>query len=158
MNAADPRFVPAIFNGRFDAGATYIDMAMSLSRAAPGRAIRGVGKKLGDDQFAVPTCGRARAAGARRDAASSPASADVFARYAADQLFREIDEIGVRDGANLVIDGHAFAPTFSIWTTIEECLNPPVDLGEGTAAGSPPSRSASPETFAFPDGIGTSSA
>jgi saccharopine dehydrogenase-like NADP-dependent oxidoreductase len=50
----------------------------------------------------------------------------VFARYAADELFREIAEIGVRDGANLEVAGYDFAPTFSIWTTIEECLNPPV--------------------------------
>ena len=41
-------------------------------------------------------------------------------------LFSEVDEVGVRDGANLEIAGYAFAPTFSIWTTIEECLNPPV--------------------------------
>ena len=56
----------------------------------------------------------------------------MFARYAADQLFAEIDELGTRDGANLTVDGYEFAPSFSIWTTIEECLNPPVDLGEGS--------------------------
>ena len=55
-----------------------------------------------------------------------PGMSDVFARYAADHLFSSIDEIGVRDGANLVVEGYDFAPTFSIWTTIEECLNPPV--------------------------------
>ena len=55
-----------------------------------------------------------------------PGLSDVFARYAADTLFREIDEVGVRDGANLEVAGYDFAPTFSIWTTIEECLNPPV--------------------------------
>ena len=35
----------------------------------------------------------------------------------------------MRDGADLVVEGYDFAPTFSIWTTIEECLNPPLDLG-----------------------------
>ncbi len=55
-----------------------------------------------------------------------PGLSDIFARYAADELFTSIDEIGVRDGSNLVVDGYAFAPSFSIWTTIEECLNPPV--------------------------------
>ena len=34
--------------------------------------------------------------------------------------------VGVRDGADLVVEGYDFAPTFSIWTTIEECLNPPL--------------------------------
>ena len=62
-----------------------------------------------------------------------PGLSDVFARYAADDLFSEIDELGVRDGANLTVAGYDFAPTFSIWTTIEECLNPPViwEAGQG---------------------------
>ena len=58
-----------------------------------------------------------------------PGLSDVFARHATDELFSSIDEIGVRDGANLVVEGYEFAPTFSIWTTIEECLNPPRPLG-----------------------------
>jgi saccharopine dehydrogenase-like NADP-dependent oxidoreductase len=82
-----------------------------------------------------------------------PGLSDVFARYAADHLFDEIDEIGVRDGANLEVDGYAFAPSFSIWTTIEECLNPPVvwekDRGWFTTA-----PFSEPEVFDFPDGIG----
>ena len=60
-----------------------------------------------------------------------PGLSDVFARYASDDLFSSIDEVGVRDGANLVVEGYDFAPTFSIWTTIEECLNPPVIWEKG---------------------------
>ena len=82
-----------------------------------------------------------------------PGLSDIFARYAQDHLFSEIDEIGVRDGANLVVDGYDFAPSFSIWTTIEECLNPPViweaDRGWYTT---PPF--SEPEVFDFPEGIG----
>jgi saccharopine dehydrogenase-like NADP-dependent oxidoreductase len=78
---------------------------------------------------------------------------DVFARYAADELFSEIDEIGVRDGANLEVEGFEFAPTFSIWTTIEECLNPPVIWEKGTAWRTTPPFS-EPEMFSFPEGIG----
>ena len=86
-----------------------------------------------------------------------PGLSDVFARYAADHLFSEIDELGTRDGANLVVrddDGNEiFAPSFSIWTTIEECLNPPViwekDRGWFTTA-----PFSEPEVFHFPDGIG----
>jgi len=55
-----------------------------------------------------------------------PGFSDVAARYAADHLFSEIDEIGIRDGADLVVHGYDFAPSFSIRTTIEKCLNPPV--------------------------------
>ena len=82
-----------------------------------------------------------------------PGAADVFARHAADELFSEIDEVGIRDGANLVVEGYDFAPTFSIWTTIEECLNPPVvwerDRGWFTTA-----PFSEPEMFDFPEGIG----
>ncbi|MCB0947010.1 MAG: ATP-binding protein, partial [Mycobacterium sp.] len=82
-----------------------------------------------------------------------PGLANVFARYASDFLFGEIDELGVRDGANLTVEGYEFAPSFSIWTTIEECLNPPViwekDRGWFTT---PPF--SEPEVFDFPEGIG----
>ena len=77
----------------------------------------------------------------------------MFARYAADHLFSEIDEVGVRDGANLVVEGYDFAPSFSIWTTIEECLNPPViwERDRGWFTTEPFSE---PEVFDFPEGIG----
>ena len=56
-----------------------------------------------------------------------PGMADYYARYAADHFFDEIDEIGIRDGANLEIPGHTgIAFGFSIWITIEECTNPAV--------------------------------
>ena len=59
----------------------------------------------------------------------------------------------MRDGADLVVEGYDFAPTFSIWTTIEECLNPPLvwerDRGWFTTA-----PFSEPETFVFPEGIG----
>jgi saccharopine dehydrogenase-like NADP-dependent oxidoreductase len=82
-----------------------------------------------------------------------PGFSDVAARYAADHLFSKIDEIGVRDGADLVVEGHDFAPTFSIWTTIEECLNPPViyERDRGWYTTEPFSE---PEIFTFPMGIG----
>jgi saccharopine dehydrogenase-like NADP-dependent oxidoreductase len=68
-------------------------------------------------------------------------------------LFSDIEELGVRDGANLVVAGYDFAPSFSIWTTIEECLNPPViyEKERGWFTTAPFSE---PEVFEFPDGIG----
>jgi saccharopine dehydrogenase-like NADP-dependent oxidoreductase len=85
-----------------------------------------------------------------------PGLSDVFARYAADHLFSEIDELGTRDGANLVVtddDGNEiFAPSFSMWTTIEECLNPPVVWQDGEWHTTPPF--SEPEVFDFPEGIG----
>jgi len=153
LNAVDPRFVMPIFDGAFAAGADYLDMAMSLSRPHPEEPHRLPGVKLGDDQFAK--AGEWAAAGrlALCGIGVEPGLSDVFARYAADHLFSDIDEIGIRDGANLEVDGYEFAPSFSIWTTIEECLNPPVvwEKGRGWFTTEPFSE---PEVFEFPEGIG----
>lgn len=153
LNAVDPRFVLPIFEAALAAGADYLDMAMSLSRPHPERPYELPGVKLGDEQFARAADWEAAGRLALVGMGVEPGLSDVFARYAADELFEEIDEIGVRDGANLVVEGYAFAPSFSIWTTIEECLNPPVvwERGRGWYTTPPFSE---PETFVFPEGIG----
>ena len=144
LNVIDPRFVMSIFNACAAAGVHYMDTAMSLSRP---------GVKLGDEQFAQEEQWKARGQLALCGMGVEPGLADVFARYASDHLFSEIDEIGVRDGANLVVDGYDFAPSFSIWTTIEECLNDPIvwEKNRGWFTTAPFSES---EIFDFPDGIG----
>jgi saccharopine dehydrogenase-like NADP-dependent oxidoreductase len=153
LNAVDPRFVMPIFDGCFAAGATYLDMAMSLSHRHPEKPYELPGVKLGDEQFAKEQEWRDAGRLALVGIGVEPGLSDVFARYAEDELFSEIDELGVRDGANLVVAGYDFAPSFSIWTTIEECLNPPViyerDKGWYTT---PPF--SEPEVFDFPEGIG----
>jgi saccharopine dehydrogenase (NAD+, L-lysine forming) len=153
LNAVDPRFVMPIFNGAFATGADYLDMAMSLSRPHGERPYSEVGVKLGDEQFARADEWVAAGRLALVGIGVEPGLSDVFARYAADHLFSRIDEIGVRDGANLVVDGYDFAPSFSIWTTIEECLNPPViwEADRGWYTTAPFSE---PEVFDFPGGIG----
>ena len=164
FNAVDPRFVMPIFTGSLAADAGYLDMAMSLSSRHPESPYEKVGVKLGDDQLAM--AGKWEAAGrlALVGIGVEPGLSDVFARYAADELFDHIDELGTRDGANLVIrddDGdEVFAPGFSMWTIIEECLNPPVVWEKSRADGDveagfftlPPF--SEPEVFDFPGGIG----
>ncbi len=153
LNAVDPRFVMPIFNGAFEAGANYLDMAMSLSHPHAQEPHSKTGVKLGDEQFAVADKWEAAGRLALVGVGVEPGLSDVFARYAADELFSEIDEAGVRDGANLVVAGYDFAPSFSIWTTIEECLNPPVIWEKGRGWFTTPPFS-EPEVFDFPDGIG----
>ena len=153
LNAVDPRFNEAIFAGAFEAGCTYLDMAMTLSEPHPERPHEETGIKLGDHQFEREAAWRERGLLALVGIGVEPGLSDAFARYAADELFAEIDLIGIRDGANLVVDGYDFAPTFSIWTTIEECLNPPViwERERGWFTTAPFSE---PEVFDFPEGIG----
>ena len=153
MNAADPRFVMPIFTGAMLAGVDYMDMAMSLSEPHPDKPTELVGKKLGDDQFAMEQQWKDAGRLALVGLGIEPGAADVFARYAQDHLFSSIDEVGVRDGADLVIEGYDFAPTFSIWTTIEECLNPPVIWEKERGWFTTPPFS-EPEQFTFPEGIG----
>jgi saccharopine dehydrogenase (NAD+, L-lysine-forming) len=154
LNATDPRFVMPLFRAARAAGATYLDMAMSLSHPHPEQPYGTCGVKLGDDQFAQAEEWEEAGALALVGMGVEPGLSDVFARYAADELFDEIEEIGVRDGANLTVDGYDFAPSFSIWTTIEECLNPPVvyEADRGWFTTEPFSE---PEVFDFPEGIGT---
>ncbi len=157
LNAVDPRFVMPVFDGALAAGADYLDMALSLSTPHPRAPHERTGEKLGDEQYA--RAGEWEAAGrlALVGIGVEPGLSNVLARYAVDHLFREVDELGVRDGANLSVtddDGNEiFAPSFSIWTTIEECLNPPViyerEIGWTTV---PPF--SEPEVFDFPGGIG----
>ena len=153
MNATDPRFVMPLFRAALQAGTHYLDMAMSLSQPHPVEPHRQPGVKLGDEQFALSGEWEKRGKLALAGMGVEPGLSDVFARFAADQLFRSINEIGVRDGANLVVEGYDFAPTFSIWTTIEECLNPPVIWERGTGWYTTPPFS-EPEVFYFPAGIG----
>ncbi len=156
MNAVDPVFNMPIFEGALEAGADYLDMAMSLSKPHPDAPYEKPGVKLGDEQFAQASrwedAGRLALVGIGVE----PGLSDVFARYAADHLFSEIEELGTRDGANLVVTddegNEIFAPSFSMWTTIEECLNPPVIWQDGDWHTTAPF--SEPEVFDFPEGIG----
>src|SRR3954449_966176 len=144
LNATDLRFVLPIFEAAFDSRCTYLDMAMSLS---------GTDTLLGQEQLDQHERWAESGLLALVGIGVEPGLSDVLARYAADHLFAEIDEVGVRDGANLAVEGYDFAPTFSIWTTIEECLNPPLvwERERGWYTTEPFSE---PEVFDFPEGIG----
>ncbi len=153
LNACDPRFNVPIFDACLEAKVTYLDMAMTLSHPDPDRPYEVPGEMLGDYQLALEAEWRNAGLLALVGIGVEPGLSDIFARHAADELFSSLDEVGVRDGADLVVEGYDFAPTFSIWTTIEECLNPPLiwerDRGFYTT---PPF--SEPEMFEFPEGIG----
>ncbi|WKZ37975.1 MAG: saccharopine dehydrogenase C-terminal domain-containing protein [Anaerolineales bacterium] len=149
MNSVDPIFNKQIFDAAYKVGVTYMDMAMTLSEPHPTDPFNKPGVKLGDYQFEKAKDWEKKGLLALVGIGVEPGMADVFARYAADHLFDEIDEVGVRDGANITIEGYDFAPNFSIWTTIEECLNPPVIWQDGQWFTTPPF--SEPEIFDFPE-------
>jgi saccharopine dehydrogenase-like NADP-dependent oxidoreductase len=152
MNAVDPQFVMPIFRGALEADAHYMDMACSLSKPHPDRPFELPGLKLGDEQFALAHAWEARGKLALVGMGMDPGLTDVFAAHAAKHSFDEVHEDHVRDGGDLEIPGYAFAPVFSIWTTIEECLNPPVIWADGDWHTTEPF--SAPEEFPFPEGIG----
>jgi saccharopine dehydrogenase-like NADP-dependent oxidoreductase len=153
MNACDPSFNVPIFEAAYQVGCNYMDMAMTLSTPHPEKPFEMCGVKLGDYQFERAMQWEAKGILCLVGLGVEPGMADIFARYAQDHLFDEIDEIGIRDGANIEVRGYEFAPNFSIWTTIEECLNPPViwEKAKGWFTTPPFSE---PELFEFPEGIG----
>ncbi len=153
LNACDPRLNEPIFGACYDARVTYLDMAMTLSAPHPQRPYELPGTMLGEHQLQRHEQWEQAGLLALVGIGVEPGLSDVFAAYAAQELFSEVCEVGVRDGADLVVEGYDFAPTFSIWTTIEECLNPPLiwESERGFYTTVPFSE---PEVFTFPEGIG----
>ncbi|HEY4720972.1 MAG TPA: saccharopine dehydrogenase C-terminal domain-containing protein, partial [Anaerolineae bacterium] len=153
MNAVDPIFNETIFDAAYKARCHYMDMAMTLSVPHATAPFQQPGVKLGDYQFERAAKWESKGLLAIVGMGVEPGVADVFARYAAKHLFDEIEEIGIRDGANLEVRGYGFAPNFSVWTVIEECLNPPIiwEADRGWFTTEPFSES---EVFDFPEGIG----
>ena len=153
INAVDPRFVMPIFLACEIENTNYIDMAMSLSRPHPHYPNTETSVKLGDEQFARDWNWGERGIYALVGMGIEPGMSDVFAKYASDYLFSRLDSVTVFDGSNLTVEGFDFAPSFSIWTTIEECLNPPLmwEDGRGWYTTEPFSDL---EVFDFPEGIG----
>lgn len=157
LNAVEPRFVQSIVEGALEAGANYMDMAMSLSHPHPEDPFNLPGEKLGDWQYGKAKDFSDKGLLALVGTGAEPGISNIFARYAADHLFSELDEVTIIDGGNLVVTNdegeEIFAPSFSIWTVIEECLNPPLiwEKERGWFTTKPFSE---PELFEFPDGIG----
>jgi saccharopine dehydrogenase-like NADP-dependent oxidoreductase len=153
LNAGDPRLNVPIFDAAFEARVSYLDMAMTLSHPDPRHPYEQPGTMLGDYQLRQHEAWEGAGLLALVGIGVEPGLSDVLARYAADELFSTIGEVGVRDGSDLAIEGYDFAPTFSIWTTIEECLNPPLiwERERGFFTTEPFSE---PELFEFPQGIG----
>ncbi len=157
INAVEPKFVPTVFSAAYTAGVGYVDMAMSLSEPHETDPFNKPGIKLGDAQYALNDQWEKAGKLALVGMGVEPGLSNIFAKYAYDELFSEVDEVSIKDGSNLVVRNEAgetiFAPSFSIWTVIEECLNPPIiyQKDRGFYTTQPFSE---PEIFEFPEGIG----
>lgn len=142
LNAVSCEFSDPIFDAAYQAGCHYMDMALS-----------GTGAAMGSYQFERSSLWEQKGLLAIIGMGMDPGVSDIFAKYAAKHLFDEIDEIGIRDGAALEVEGYAFAPTFSIYDALEECTDPALvwDREQGWYQVEAFSE---PEFFPFPEGIG----
>jgi len=150
LNACDPRLNPSIFDACFEANSIYVDMALTLSKPHSEQPYTIPGVPLGSYQFSKAEEWKKKGLLALIGMGVEPGLSNVFAKYAEKNLFKVIDEIGVRDGSNLTVEGYKFSPNFSIWTCLEECLNPPVvwEQKRGFYVTEPFSE---PEIFDFPE-------
>jgi saccharopine dehydrogenase (NAD+, L-lysine-forming) len=154
LNTVEPEFNENIFDTCHEIGIGYMDCAMTLSKRHPEKPFELAHIKLGDYQFERHEEWKKKGVMALVGSGVEPGMANVFAAYAAKHLFDEIDEVNVRDGDSYDIPGYE-GPGFgfSVWTTIEECLNPPHvwEKGKGWFT---TELFSEPEIFSFPGGIG----
>ena len=142
MNAVSNFYNNTIFDAAYEAGCNYLDMAMSDDGANLGSyQWKQSGKWTNKGLLAILGNGM------------DPGVSDIFAKYASVELFDEIDEIGIRDGAALEVKGYEFAPSFSILDAIEECTNPPI-IWEKDKGWFEVPLFENIELFNFPEGIG----
>ena len=153
LNVVDPNHNVPIFDAAFEAGVGYMDCAMTLSQRHPEKPYELPYVKLGDYQFEQNEKWKKKGIMALVGSGVEPGISDEFAKYAQKHLFDEIDEINVRDGDNYIIPGKDVSFGFSVWTTIEECLNPPL-VWEKERGWFTTECFSEPETFFFPGGIG----
>jgi saccharopine dehydrogenase-like NADP-dependent oxidoreductase len=151
MNAVEPLFNENIFDTCLEAHVGYLDCAMTLSKRNKDKPYELCGVKLGDYQFERHEAWEKAGNTAIVGSGVEPGMADCFARFADKHLFDTIDEVNVRDGDNYAGADGEFG--FSVWTTIEECLNPPVIYEKGKGWFTTENFS-EPEIFNFPGGIG----
>lgn len=153
FNACDPSFNEILFDTAYECGIRYMDMALSLSVPHPEDPYNKTHIKMGDYQFARHEDWEKKGLLALVGCGMDPGAVNVFARFAQKHFFDEIDEISIKDGGNLTAEGYDITFGFSIWTTIDECLNPPFkwEKDKGIYTVAPFSE---PELFTFPDGIG----
>ncbi len=142
MNAVSNFYNDTIFDAAYEAGCNYLDMAMSDDGANMGSHEWKQAKKW-EDKGLLAILGNGM----------DPGVSNIFAKYASLELFDEVDEIGIRDGAALEVSGYEFAPSFSIMDAIEECTNPPI-VWEKERGWFEVPLFEHIEMFNFPEGIG----
>lgn len=160
MDAALPFMTNTIFDAAFDGGANYMNMGVWCV-PQPEPDCYGLGKDcykefMADYNFSKNDQWTERNQLAIIGLGIEPGTINVFARFAADYLFDEMETIDVKDGGNVENPNGGKDDVFfgfSVWTMLDECMNPSVTWykDKGFVCDEPLS---DPEVFDFPEGIG----
>ena len=155
MNLVEPKYNPGLMDVALECGVHYMDTGSVSSEPHPTDPYHQIGVLLGERQW----CKKARwdesGLMAMLGFGVEPGMSDVFARFAEKYLFDELDEIGVRDGGNLHIPGYeGMMFGFNVWSTVEECLDPPI-VWEKECGHFTTEPFSEPEPFWLPEDIGT---
>ena len=153
FNGCDPSLNESIFDTAFQCNKNYMDTATTLSVPHPEDPYNKTYIKMGDYQFERHEEWKEKGLMALTGMGIDPGAANVFARYAEKHFFDEIEEISIKDGGNIEVEGYDVTFGFSIWTSIDECLNPPF-LWEREKGWYTKEPFSDKEVFNFPAGIG----
>jgi saccharopine dehydrogenase-like NADP-dependent oxidoreductase len=155
MNVVEPKYNTNLMDTALAHRINYMDTGSCSSVAHPTRPFEDVGSLLGAPQWKRKAQWDESGLLAMLGCGVEPGMSNFFARFAEKHLFDTIEEIGVRDGANLTLPGHeGVLFGFNVWSTVEECLAPPLvwERDRGHFTTEPFSE---PEQFWLPEGIGT---
>ena len=161
MDAAPPFASNYIFDAAYEAGANYANMgtwSVPMEEPAYGLGIENsYTEPMTRYNFDRHEKWKERGNMAVICMGIDPGVVNVFAKYAAVELFDELTEVHVKDGGNLTIPGadpDDITFGFNVWTVLDEVMNPNVEYDEERGGFIVEKPFAGKEVFQMPDGVG----
>ncbi|MDX9871601.1 MAG: saccharopine dehydrogenase C-terminal domain-containing protein [Clostridia bacterium] len=161
MDSAPPFASDRIFDAAYEAGVNYGNMGTwSVPKEVPS-----YGPGI-ENSYAIPMTSynfgnherwKEKGALAVICMGIDPGVVNVFAKYAATELFDELTEIHVKDGGNLAIPGadpDTITFGFNVWTVLDEVMNPNVEYDADRGGFIMDKPFSGEETFLMPEGVG----
>lgn len=161
MDAAPPFASNMIFDAAYEAGIHYGNMgtwSVPLEQPKFGIGIENsYSEPMTKYNFDRHEAWKAKGNMALICMGIDPGVVNVFAKYAATQLFDEILEVHVKDGGNLSIpsadiDDISFG--FNVWTVLDEVMNPNVEYDAENGGFIIEKAFSGEETFQMPEDVG----